>query len=170
MVELLVVLAITGMVMAAMVTNYRGGVRQNSLRNAADEMIAVLRQNQTAAASGAQYNGSAVADYRVGFDLDDTDSYKVCVGSPFCAQNVVQTVNLPDEIYLKSITLEGQTPISASDADVIFLAPFGDVSLNANSFSNQTTRILAVVLTNYEQDVVVKIDPISGRISYELQF
>lgn len=164
-VELLMVLSAITLLSAMMFANYRQGVRQTDLQNAANELIAVLRHSQASAASGVQYNGLAVTDYRLYFATASNDSYKVCAGSVYCAGNVVETVNFPPEVFLQSITLEPAT--SAAKVDVIFKSPFGDIQFNGDTFSNQTTRILDLVLSNGTQTVTVKIDPISGRIFYE---
>lgn len=166
-VELLMVIGIMGILSSIMFTSYRGGVRQTNLRNGASELITVLRQSQTSASSGALYNGSAVADHRLNLDLAADSVYKVCVASTYCADNVVETVNLPDEVFIQAITLEGNPATGATKSDVIFKAPFGDIQFSGDTFSNQTTRILDIVLSNGAQTLTLKIDPISGRMFYE---
>ena len=167
-VEMLIVIAIMGVVGGALVANYRGGQRDSNLRNSAEELVGVLRRTQSYALSGFQFEGLSPDNYRVNFNLANNTQYQTCANMANCTANIVETVILPDDVYVEKIILEKDAPVETNVVDVIFPIPYADIQFASDNFSNEAISTLTITLKNFNDRILqIKIDPIAGKFTIE---
>jgi prepilin-type N-terminal cleavage/methylation domain-containing protein len=170
LIEMLTVLFIVAIIWGVLWADFRTGGRNSDLRNAAEELVAILRQTQGSSLSGTVISSGPVSDLRLSLDTASNTEYKVCAGSEMCASNILETIELPAEVYIADIMLEGEPSVFTSKAQIIFVPPYGDIQFKGDSFSAEQSKVLAVNLQNFAGGSLwIKINPISGRITYEYE-
>ncbi len=166
--EMIVVLTIMSVISAALIANYRQGGRENNLQTAAQEVLSVLRKSQSDALSGLQYESELPDNYRVSFSTLTNQVYQVCVEIEYCTDKVVETVKLPEDVFIEQIILEKDAPLTTERVDVIFSIPYGDISFKGEGFNNEAANPLAIVLKNYNNSLAtIKVNPLSGQFMVE---
>lgn len=172
LVELIVAVAIFGLLAAMVVANFRQGEKSDDLRSAAAALVSVLRQAQSLAQIGSQNVPATMINtgrFGVHFDLNQSGQYVLFldyagVGGPDGQYQSEEA--LPGSLYNlpAGIVLDSLTPATDDVLDIVF-APPRPVAY----FNNSTADDTALIVLNQSaagQTRTVTIGRLSGQITY----
>lgn len=146
LIEMIVVLGITGFMAALLVANMHAGGESMDLTSEAQKLGGVIRQAQMMSLSGQQINSSRPA-YGYGVYVDLT-SYKLFVndyeGTSYVYDDghdtVVQSFSFPDEIKMV---------VPAAAFSVIFTPPLGEIHASAVLPLNVSLNYVSINLNRF---------------------
>ena len=155
LIEMMVVLAITGIVAAMVFANMRAGGRYMDTNSAAEKLGGVIKQAQMMALSGKRIGGSR-SDQGYGVYLDtvtnpDYDSYILFANTSNpegheyeydASDTIIQTFNFMDELSL-----------TTDYTSIIFIPPYGTVYVSNGSGGSELTGSSTVSITLVHTDV-----------------
>lgn len=187
-IEMIIVLAITGLLLTATVTNFRAGQRQDAVRLGAQRLADVIRRAQSSTIGGqAKADGSVPAGYgvRVTSDVASDTTKAILFADDGLKTGTVNTYDAsPDEmvestslipttsgtvIRVKNITVKGAggdtTPTSL---DIVFTAPLGHIYFNNDDSSAANEAVITVEDASSSaggaREKTVTINRLTGRI------
>lgn len=166
LIELLMVIAIMGIMATFTFASFRGQDQRRSVEQAATTVVDALKQAQTLALTRTSITGSVKA-YVVDFDCSATPclikitAEDISGPTPDPAPEEIAIIALPDKIGLTSTGL-GYSPV--------FSSPRGDISFldgNRNPWSETNLAIRVQYFNDPSNDYCVEINKISGRIDID---
>lgn len=162
-VDLLVSIAVFGLVTASVLVNFRAGARNDSVRQSADIAANFLRRAQTMTLSGELLSDGTFPNggYGVRFDSADTNTLILFADKnstpnhEYDAGEEINTQDLADEAYFNA----------SGNLDVVFSAPDADVYFNGS----QTEPSKQIIFTAPSADTAksVYIYRVSGQVRAE---
>ena len=135
LIELLVVLSIMAIIGGAVIANYAGQRTSRNLRIAQDELVTNIRKAQSYSLSSRQIPGGITAQYYIlKFNTASSSKYVLegmyNVKNPPAQVQDIETINLPQNIVIGSVTVNGGSPLNC-----ILLAyqlPFATILVNSS--------------------------------------
>ena len=127
-VDLLISIAIFGLITASVLVNFRAGARNDSVRQSANITLSFLRRAQTMTLSGELLNDGTFpkGGYGVRFDSSDTDTLILFAdknSTPNHKYDAGEEINTQDLVA-------GSVFDASGDLDVVFSSPDADVYFN----------------------------------------
>jgi prepilin-type N-terminal cleavage/methylation domain-containing protein len=165
LVELLVAIAIFGMIAAAATANLRGNNPDRQLRSQVNNFASFLRQAQVQSMSGEPFAGSVpVGGYGV---YVEQCAVPPCQATLFADQNanflmeepaeVVQTISFGSELTINAVS-------TGNPSVFLFRPPAGSVCFN-NICSDAGVAQITVGARGTDAERVITINQVSGQIS-----
>ena len=151
-VDLLISIAILGLLSTIVLVNFRGGERSDSVRQSANMALSFLRRAQTMTLSGATLISDGTfpeGGYGVRFDSSDTNTLVL-----FADKNKDHLYSAGEET--ESIDLSKQSVFDASgNLDVLFSAPDGEVYFNGAATELSKTIQFSADGTDITKSVII---------------
>lgn len=151
-VDLLISIAILGVLSTAVLANFRVGERSDSVRQSANMSLSFLRRAQTMTLSGSTLASDGTfpqGGYGIRFDSSDTNTLVL-----FADKNADYIYNSGEEI--ESIDLAKNTVFNASgNLDVLFSAPDGNVYFNGTATEASKTILFSSEGTGITKSVII---------------
>ena len=161
LIDLIVSIAIFGVMAASIVVNFRGGARSDSVRQSANITSVMLRRAQTMTLSGEFLSDGSfpIGGYGIRFDSSDTNTLILFADINgnyiYDEGEEINTKNLADSAYFDA----------GEDLDVVFSSPDSDVYFNGLSVDVQKQVTISAVGTEVTQSIYIY--RISGQIRVE---
>jgi prepilin-type N-terminal cleavage/methylation domain-containing protein len=166
--ELIVVISITGILAAMVTANFLRIRTAQEIQNAANDMTSKVRGIQNAVLSGGLVNNPGTGT-KTGADAYDmvftanTQQYTIdyIFNNPNSTSTSAETMSLPVNVKINNITVNG---VDLTPVRIRMSAPFGEVSI-----SGAINRVVQINLTHLKTGLnkAVIIDGISGRIAVQ---
>lgn len=158
LIEMLVVIAIIGIISSVMFANFRFGKKELILTNAAEDLVGNLRLAQNMSL-GLKTEGDTSPQGGYGIHIQtDFSTYKLFADDgdkTYQLGEVVNAINLPDEVEISNIS-------TGSPSDIVFVPPYTDIYINASRSSDEIRIYLQLKGTSKTKQVF--INRVSGRI------
>jgi len=164
LVELMVVIAISGLIGGAIFANMRSGGRSMDLNSSAEKMAGIVKQAQMMALSGKQIDSSRPdGGYGVYFDVSTTpDSYKLFANTSEADDHEYDV----GDTVIRTIVLPEQVAMSPSSTSIVFKPPYcliyvgGSLLIGSNrlsvSLQHLDANFYAYVRVNSQGEIDVR--------------
>ena len=152
LVELIVVVAITGIIAVMVFANMRSGGRSVDVNSAAEKLAGIIKQAQMMALSGKQISGSR-PDYGYGVYLDTStspDSYKLFIND-FNVNNYEYDAG--SDTVIQSFDLPEQISLTTNYTSIIFKPPRGEIWVSNGSGGSKLTGATTVLISLQHVDI-----------------
>ena len=174
LIELVVTIAIFGLLSGLIISNLRKGQQSRSLRTAADAIQEIFRQTQSRSLSGELFSTSPSLTSR-DFGWQTTSNwsqYQVFkeqsgTASPY-NKTIVETVKFSENVVIDSTSLKINST-SVSSLQIRFFPPYGEVRISGGSFNEvkNATAQFKIIYFGTTLSRTVTVDGISGNISVQ---
>ena len=158
LIEMVVVIAILGIISSVMFANFRFGKKELTLTNAAENLVGDLRLAQNMSL-GLKIEEGVIPQGGYGMRVQvGSSTYELFADSGdkiYQADEMVNTVSLPDEVEITSIS-------TGTPSDIVFVPPHMDIYINASQSSDEVIVFLQLKGTSKTKQVF--INRVSGRI------
>lgn len=167
-IELLVVLAIMGLFMGAILVNFAGNRGARNLRLSTNELVTNLRKVQSYVLSSRDSSVGPVKYYVLQFNTEQSRNYYVqAIQNDLTFTNPIETVELLPDIRIASIEVQQPYGSSASNPTCVqvgFALPFNIAYVDQNCSLDLSVRDPAT-LSNLDDSLVIITlqDPQSGN-------
>jgi len=159
LIDLIVSIAIFGMIAGSVVINFRAGSRSDSVRQGAQVLASVLRRAQTSTLSGAEIAGGSFPQGGFGVRLDSADASTVLLFADSDGNGVyTDSGELLEEVRLRG---DAQFNVVGS-LDVVFTPPDADVLFNG--LATEASRQLNISAAGTDTTKAVIVYRVSGQI------
>ncbi|MBI4121986.1 MAG: prepilin-type N-terminal cleavage/methylation domain-containing protein [Parcubacteria group bacterium] len=177
LVELLVAIAIFGLLTAAVTANLRGSGPSRQLQEQSGNVVSLLRQAQVQAIAGQPFNGTVpVGGYGVHVAVCAAPPCEVSLfvdsNANFAmgASEVIETITLGSEVTIKAVSARASSMLflrlpGKGGLYFNFRPPAGGVCFDKNC-SDGGTATITLGAHGTELERVISINQISGQISF----
>jgi prepilin-type N-terminal cleavage/methylation domain-containing protein len=182
LIELIVAIAIMGILSAVVISNFQRGNESQRLQLAADTVINAIRTaqeqslNPKAVSSISCARGNIPAEYHIKFDSTANNSSAfTLLGTDKCGVSgvLLQNFKLPTKVHLKlvnGLNRDGSfVGGSGGILDISFLPPFGKTtaSVNGDGFISFTQSKVIIESNTSSLSKTVILDGLSGRVDVQ---
>ncbi len=159
LIELIIVVAIVGLISGLFLAHYRSGERVSDLQTYTQKIVSILKQAQSWALTGQETNGlrpgygvyfSDSQTYFLFADLDDNYQYNVP------GDAIIQSFTLPSHLTVDNIN-GGSSPKS-----FLFQPPLGAFYLNG--LLNTSDNTITIKQTALNRTLVIHVQGAAGQI------
>ena len=133
LIEMLVVLAVIGIITGVVLTNYRKGEKQYELQMAKQKIISEIRRVENMSLGAVEFKGEVPkGGFGISFDKDASSYYYIFADKDGEKDydgtgELVRKVNLPSKIEISSLSENGE---GVSYLDIVFLPPDPETYVN----------------------------------------
>ena len=159
LIEMVVVIAIIGIISSVMFANFRFGKKELTLTNAAENLVGNLRLAQNMSL-GLKTEEGVIPQGGYGIHIQvGSTIYELFADSGdkiYQVDEVVNTVSLPDEVEITSIS-------TGTPSDIVFVPPHTDIYINGLQGSDEVRIFLQLKGTSKTKQVFI------GRVSGQIE-
>jgi prepilin-type N-terminal cleavage/methylation domain-containing protein len=167
LIELSVVVLITGLIVAVSLTNYRQAERRKRVSLAADTVISALTMAQNYTLTGKKTNNSdpncrKPVEYFVTFKYAEPTNIKVEATNNCGTVDTLETFKFPEQIQIQRLILTPPGAPASLSLAIYFTTPFGKITAKSDSNSRISFTTAQVILESTQDSSTTKTVNING--------